>query len=76
MTKGVIYLLLIAIVIFNCVVGEIKYRISVKKLDSHYNKEFFVCRGESYMEAIPITMLVVMFIAMIIGMINTWNDPI
>lgn len=76
MTKGTTYLLLIAIVIFNCVVGEIRYRIHLKKLPSHLNKDYFVSRLGDYCEAIPITMITAMGVVMVIGMINTWNDPI
>lgn len=70
------YLLLIAIVIFNCIVGEIKYRICLRKLPSHLNKDYFVSRLGSYCEAIPITMITLLGTTLIIGMVNTWNDPL
>ena len=65
------YLLIIAMVVYTCIVGEIRYRIKLKKLPNH-----LLNRADEYLEAIPITILTVLGGLVIMGMINTWTDPL
>lgn len=77
MIKGTVYLVLIAILIFACVVGEIMYRIECKKLEEKsLNPKFFTTRLKTYPLAVLIGVGIVALIAVIVEMINTWNDPI
>lgn len=77
MTKGTIYLTLIAILIFACIVGEIMYRVKCKRLIKRgLNPEFFTTRLETYPKAALIATGIVALIATIIEIVNTWNDPL
>lgn len=77
MIKGTLYLLVLAGIAVICVIGEIKYRIECKRLIQRgLNPEFFTTRYKTYPEAGIIIVGIVAFIAVILLMINTWNDPI
>lgn len=77
MIKGTVYLVIIAMLIFACIVGEIMYRIECEKLIKEcLNPKFFASRIKSYLEAGFIAVGIVTLIAIITGMINTWNDPL
>lgn len=77
MIKGTVYLVLIAMLVFACIVGEIMYRVKYKRLiKEHLNPEFFISRFDTYPKAAMIASGIAALIAIIVGMINTWNDPI
>lgn len=77
MIKGTLYLAIIAMIIITCILGETKYYVRCERLrKKHINPVFFVSRYETYPIALMIVAGISAFIAAVIGMYNTWNDPI
>lgn len=76
MIKGIMYSIIIGFIIFSCILGEILYRYRVKEFKKHSKVGYFVDRFDCYTTGMWISLVFSTVVAIIIGVISTWNDPL
>lgn len=79
MTKGIMYSIIMGLIIFSCILGEILYRYRVKKFKKehpHLKVEYFIGRFDCCITSVGISSAFSAVVLIIIGMISTWYEPL
>ena len=76
MIRGYVYMVLLALIIIWIVISEVRFRKAFNKYWRVRQYKSEPERADYYLSSIPIAIFIYIGIAIIIGMIYTWNDPI